>query len=80
MALAKNCQDFSTSKVTFSYDQVLSQGVSVIRSNSSDVGFVIKNNDTGQYVESGDQMSFSDLEPDFKVNYWSLTPTAGAGA
>ncbi|UTZ36650.1 hypothetical protein HB763_08090 [Vibrio campbellii] len=76
----ENCQDFSTSKVTFSYDEVLSQGLSVIRSDRSDVGFVIKNKDTGQYVVSDEQMSFNDLEPGFKVNYWSLSPTAGAGA
>ncbi|TQP70814.1 hypothetical protein [Vibrio cholerae] len=76
----ENCQDFKTSKVTFRYDEVLSQGVPVVRSNSPDVGFVIKRNDTRDYVENGTQMSFSDLEPEFKVNYWSLTPTAGAGA
>ncbi|HGE6060282.1 TPA: hypothetical protein ACGGS8_003561 [Vibrio cholerae] len=76
----ENCQDFTTSKVTFRYDEVLSHGVSVVRSNSPDVGFVIKRNDTRDYVKNGTQMSFSDLEPKFKVNYWSLTSTAGAGA
>ncbi|MBU2899242.1 hypothetical protein [Vibrio hepatarius] len=76
----ENCQDFSTSKVTFRYDQVLSQGKPVIRSNSADVGFVITRKDTRDYVENGTQMNFNDLDPEFKVNYWSLTPTVGAGA
>ena len=75
----ESCQEFSTSKVTFKYDEVTSRGHPVVSSNSPDVGFVIKRNDA-RYVENGTQMNFNDLEPEFKVNYWSLTPTAGAGA